>query len=68
MGYPTDMKTEPEESTMDGSLKTEKLSELTYEEKVMNCNIIAKPMASKKLAKKCYKLVKKGILRQPKYV
>ncbi|XP_045476664.1 H/ACA ribonucleoprotein complex subunit 2-like protein [Harmonia axyridis] len=34
--------------------------ELTYEEKVANCSIIAKPMASKKLTKKCYKLVKKA--------
>lgn len=34
--------------------------ELTYEQKVNNCNAIAKPLASKKLTKKCYKLVKKG--------
>lgn len=34
--------------------------ELTYEEKVANCSIIAKPMSSKKLAKKCYKLIKKA--------
>lgn len=54
------MKTEAEDSTMDVSVKTEDFSELTYEEKVANCNVIAKPMASKKLAKKCYKLVKKG--------
>lgn len=54
------MKTEAEDSTMDVSIKTEDFSELTYEEKVANCNVIAKPMASKKLAKKCYKLIKKG--------
>lgn len=41
-------------------IKTEKPEEITYEEKVTNCSVIAKPMASKKLAKKCYKLVKKG--------
>lgn len=37
-----------------------KEEELSYEEKIENCSIIAKPMVSKKLAKKCYKLVKKG--------
>lgn len=42
---------------MDVSVKEE---ELTYDEKIENCSIIAKPMASKKLAKKCYKLIKKG--------
>lgn len=50
-----------EDSTMGISVKTEDFSELTYDEKVANCNVIAKPMASKKLAKKCYKLIKKGI-------
>lgn len=55
------MVTEAEESVMDvSSIKTEDFSELTYEEKVAHCNVIAKPMASKKLAKKCYKLIKKG--------
>lgn len=38
--------------------------ELSYEEKIENCSIIAKPMASKKLAKKCYKLIKKGIINE----
>lgn len=31
-----------------------------YDEKVKNANKIASPMASKKLTKKCYKLIKKG--------
>lgn len=31
-----------------------------YDEKVKNANKIACPMASKKLTKKCYKLIKKG--------
>lgn len=44
----------------DTSVKGETVDELSYEEKVANCNEISKPMASKKLAKKCYKLVKKG--------
>ncbi|KAJ8928032.1 hypothetical protein NQ314_019443 [Rhamnusium bicolor] len=46
---------------IDDSVKSEVPIELTYEEKVSNCSVIAKPMASKKLAKKCYKLVKKAI-------
>lgn len=32
-----------------------------YADKVKNANQIASPMASKKLTKKCYKLIKKGI-------
>lgn len=39
---------------------TEVPEELTYEQKLEQVSIIAKPMASKKLAKKCYKLIKKG--------
>lgn len=35
--------------------------EISYEEKVNNCNSIANPMAPKKLTKKIYKLIKKGI-------
>lgn len=31
-----------------------------YDEKIKNCSIIAKPMAPKKLTKKCLKLIKKG--------
>lgn len=31
-----------------------------YGDKVKNANQIANPMASKKLTKKCYKLIKKG--------
>lgn len=31
-----------------------------YADKVKNANAIASPMASKKLTKKCYKLIKKG--------
>lgn len=34
----------------------------TFEEKLRNVNAIALPMASKKLSKKCYKLIKKGNL------
>lgn len=34
--------------------------EMSYEEKVNNCNPIAHPMAPKKLTKKIYKCIKKG--------
>lgn len=33
----------------------------TYDDKLKNCSIIAKPMAPKKLTKKCLKLIKKGL-------
>lgn len=33
----------------------------TYEDKLKNCSVIAQPMASKKLTKKCLKLIKKGM-------
>lgn len=36
----------------------------TYAEKVKNVNQIASPLASKKLTKKCYKLIKKGKSRR----
>ncbi|KAJ8941229.1 hypothetical protein NQ318_015661 [Aromia moschata] len=45
----------------DISMKTDEPAELSHEEKVANCSVIAKPMCSKKLAKKSYKLVKKAI-------
>lgn len=41
----------------DSKVKEEDL----YDEKIKNANKIACPMASKKLTKKCYKLIKKGI-------
>lgn len=37
-----------------------KQEELSYEDKLKYCSVIAKPMASRKLAKKIYKLIKKG--------
>ncbi|CAG9856763.1 unnamed protein product [Phyllotreta striolata] len=43
------------------TIKEEPIDELSHEEKVANCNQISKPMASKKLAKKCYKLIKKAV-------
>ncbi|XP_060526773.1 H/ACA ribonucleoprotein complex subunit 2-like protein [Cylas formicarius] len=51
-------KHETEETVPDAAMVISE--ELTYEQKVANCSIIAKPMASKKLAKKCYKLIKKA--------
>ena len=50
-----EINTEPQEAA-----EVDPTEELSYEEKVQNCNAISKPMASKKLTKKCYKLVKKG--------
>lgn len=40
----------------------------TYAEKVKNVNQIASPLASKKLTKKCYKLIKKGKRRKKKHL
>uniref|UniRef100_A0A1L8DH80 H/ACA snoRNP protein NHP2 n=2 Tax=Nyssomyia neivai TaxID=330878 RepID=A0A1L8DH80_9DIPT len=54
------VKKEPEvpENPEDVVIKKEDTE--TYEEKVLNVTAIAKPMASKKLAKKCFKLIKKA--------
>ncbi|XP_022116266.1 H/ACA ribonucleoprotein complex subunit 2-like protein [Pieris rapae] len=46
-----------QEDQKDISIKTEALS---HDDKVDYCSIIAKPMASKKLSKKIYKLIKKS--------
>lgn len=52
------VKLEPvEQDSLNITLKEEKQS---YEEKLQHVSVIAKPMASKKLTKKCYKLIKKG--------
>ncbi|XP_028134416.1 H/ACA ribonucleoprotein complex subunit 2-like protein [Diabrotica virgifera virgifera] len=51
----------------DVSVKEEPQDELSYDEKIANCNAISKPMASKKLAKRCYKLVKKA-MKQKTYI
>ncbi len=39
---------------------TEESSRISYEERIKHVSIIAKPLASKKLTKKLYKLVKKS--------
>lgn len=36
----------------------------TYDDKLKNCSVIAKPMAPKKLSKKCLKLIKKGLFEK----
>ncbi|CAG4979071.1 unnamed protein product [Colias eurytheme] len=53
------IKQEPvdQEDVKDVSIKTESLS---YDDKIDHCSVIAKPMASKKLSKKIYKLIKKS--------
>lgn len=35
--------------------------EISYEDKLKNVNAVASPMASKKMTKKIYKLIKKGV-------
>lgn len=54
------IKKETAEEAGDVSMKQEE-GELTYEDKLKHVSIIANPMASKKLTKKCYKLIKKGM-------
>lgn len=49
-----------DESNVSTKIKEEIKVEDTYDEKLKNVNPIAKPMAPKKLARKCYKLIKKG--------
>lgn len=39
---------------------TAAVEEMTYEEKLKFCSVIAQPMASKKLCKKLFKLIKKS--------
>lgn len=51
-----------ENGGVDVSIKEED----NYADKVKNANQIASPMASKKLTKKCYKLIKKGKCYQNK--
>lgn len=53
---------ESENNANNTTLEVEGSDELTYEQKLENVSIIAKPMAPKKLTKKCYKLIKKGII------
>lgn len=49
---------EPENGNGNGDVSVKE--EDNYAEKVKHANQIASPMASKKLTKKCYKLIKKG--------
>lgn len=49
-------KTKKEDTEQEVNLE----GELSYEDKLEFVSVIAKPMASKKLTKKCYKLIKKG--------
>lgn len=44
----------------DETINKEETEEIPYEQKIQNACVIAKPMASKKLTKKCYKLLKKA--------
>lgn len=40
--------------------ENETMEEMSYEEKLKFCSVIAQPMASKKLCKKMFKLIKKS--------
>lgn len=53
-------KTKKDKEEMEIDVKPDVPDEMTYEQKLEFVSIIAKPMASKKLTKKCYKLIKKG--------
>ncbi|XP_049880904.1 H/ACA ribonucleoprotein complex subunit 2-like protein [Pectinophora gossypiella] len=53
------IKQEPVENEGEGDVKV-KSEQLGYEDKIVNCSVIAKPMAPKKLSKKIYKLIKKS--------
>lgn len=69
MGKVKKEKLEETADTIEVSVKEED----TYDDKVQRCSIIAKPMAPKKLTKKCLKLIKKGKskmqpLKQDNYV
>lgn len=55
----TTIKTEPEDEVAE--IDTSIVKGSSYEDKLANVSIIANPMASKKLTKKIYKLIKKGI-------
>ena len=66
----TKIKTEPVEAAVsevivDGNVSVK--AEDTYDDKLKYVNAIARPMASKKLAKKCYKLIKKA-MKQKTYL
>lgn len=60
------IKKEPVDDSQVGEVSIKE--EDTYDEKLNNVSIIAHPMAPKKLSKKCYKLIKKGLLtRSPPF-
>lgn len=56
MGKVKKEKQSADDTVGDVSIKEED----TYDDKLKNCSIIAQPMATKKLTKKCLKLIKKG--------
>lgn len=58
------IKTEPVDDTTTEVLNVTNVSvkeEDSYEDKLKYVNAISQPMASKKIAKKCYKLIKKAM-------
>ena len=53
-------KVEDENKTLDTTEDNEQTDRPPYKELIKKVNIIAKPLASKKLTKKLYKTIKKG--------
>merc|ERR1711994_873154 len=54
-------KEKKDKSLNESQIAEENVTEMSYEERLQFVSVIAKPMASKKLAKKLYKCIKKGI-------
>lgn len=58
-------KVKKEKQSADDSIAAGDVSikeEDTYDDKLKNVSVIATPMAPKKLAKKCFKIIKKGLI------
>merc|ERR1712212_549345 len=56
-----DKKEKKDKSLNESKIEEENGDEMSYEDRMEFVSVIAKPMATKKLAKKLYKLTKKGI-------
>merc|ERR1711963_472042 len=60
-------KKEKKDKSLNESKIEENGDEMSYEDRLQHVSVIAKPMASKKLAKRLYKCIKKG-MKQKTYV
>lgn len=61
-------KEKTDESVTEVKMETDVKEEDTYDEKIKNICSIAQPLASKKLTKRIYKLLKKGMLSSPSHL